>query len=254
MNRFTNKTVFLTGGATGIGRATAIAFAREGASLAICDVAEAATQETVELCKKEGAKAIFIKTDVALMSEIEAAVKRTIAEFGSLDVAVNNAGIEGSRDKGTHDYDEAIFRRVIDVNLTGVFLCMKAELQAMLATQKPGCIVNTSSILGHFGMPGHAAYIAAKHGVMGLTRAAALEYARFGVRVNSVCPGWVDTPMTASHGTKDDELMAKLIKTSPMRRKGQPEEIASTILFLASDDASYITGQGYLADGGLSAM
>jgi NAD(P)-dependent dehydrogenase (short-subunit alcohol dehydrogenase family) len=254
MNRFTNKTVFLTGGATGIGRATALAFAREGASLAVCDVAEEATQETVALCKQEGAKAIFIKTNVASTSDIDNAVKRTITEFGSLDVGVNNAGIEGSRDKGTHDYDETVFRRVIDVNLTGVFLCMKAQLQAMLTAQKPGCIVNTSSILGQFGMPGHAAYIAAKHGVMGLTRAAALEYARFGVRINAVCPGWIETPMTVSHSDKDDKLMEKLIKSVPMRRKGVPEEIAQTILFLASDHASYITGQGYLADGGLSAM
>jgi NAD(P)-dependent dehydrogenase (short-subunit alcohol dehydrogenase family) len=254
MSRFINKTVFLTGGATGIGRATALAFASEGASLAICDVAEAATQETVALCKELGAKAIFIKTDVASTSDIEAAVKRTVAEFGSLDIGVNNAGIEGSRDKGTHEYDETTFRRVIDVNLTGVFLCMKAELQAMLVAQKPGVIVNTSSILGHFGMPGHSAYIAAKHGVMGLTKAAALEYARFGVRVNAVCPGWIETPMTVMHNEKDEKLMEKLIKAHPMRRKGQPEEIAQTIVFLASDEASYIVGQGYIVDGGMAAM
>lgn len=254
MSRFTNKTVFLTGGATGIGRATALAFAHEGAHIAICDVAEAETQETVSLCEAAGAKAIFIKTDVDSMQEIQAAVKRTIAEFGGLDVGVNNAGIEGSRDKGTHEYDEQTFRRVIDVNLTGVFLCMQAELQAMLAAQKPGAIVNTSSILGHFAMPGHAAYIAAKHGVMGLTRAAAVEYARFGVRINAVCPGWIETPMTVAHSEQDMRLMEKLVKTVPMRRKGAPEEIAQAILFLASDHASYITGQGYLADGGLSAL
>ncbi|TAE22629.1 MAG: SDR family oxidoreductase [Candidatus Kapaibacterium sp.] len=254
MNRFTNKTIFLTGGATGIGRATALAFASEGASLALCDVAETETQETVQLCNNAGAKAIFIKTDVASAEQIQSAIQRTIQEFGGLDVGVNNAGIEGTRDKGTHEYDETIFRRVIDVNLTGVFLCMKAQLQAMLAAQKPGAIVNTSSILGHFGMPGHAAYIAAKHGVMGLTRAAALEYARYGVRINAVCPGWIETPMTIAHNEKDQQLMDKLVKSVPMRRRGTPEEIAQAILFLASDHASYITGQGYLADGGLSAL
>jgi NAD(P)-dependent dehydrogenase (short-subunit alcohol dehydrogenase family) len=254
MSRFTNKIVFLTGGATGIGRATALAFATEGARLAICDVAEAETQETVRLCEAIGAKAIFIKTDVSSASDIQAAVQRTVTEFGGLDVGVNNAGIEGSRDKGTHEYDDDTFRRVIDVNLTGVFLCMKAQLQAMLAAQKPGVIVNTSSILGHYAMPGHSAYIAAKHGVMGLTRAAALEYARYGVRINAVCPGWIETQMTAVQTERDVRVMEKLIKTVPMRRRGAPEEIAQTILFLASDHASYITGQGYLADGGLSAF
>ena len=254
MNRFHEKVVFLTGGSTGIGRATALAFAREGARLAVCDVAEAAAQETVALVKELGGTALFIKTDVSKSAEVELAVKRTIAEFGALHVGVNNAGIEGSRDKATHDYDEALFRTVIDVNLMGVFFCMKAQIQAMLAAKTQGAIVNTASFLGHFAMPFHIPYVASKHAVMGMTKAAALEYARAGIRINAVCPGWIDTPMTATHTEKDAKMMERYMAATPARRFGQPEEIAETILFLASDAASYTTGQGYIVDGGMSAM
>jgi NAD(P)-dependent dehydrogenase (short-subunit alcohol dehydrogenase family) len=263
-SHFTNKTVFLTGAATGIGRATALAFAREGARVAVCDIADDAAYQTVELVSTAGGTATFIHTDVASYASIEAAVRQTLKEFGSVDIAINNAGIEGTRTKAIHEYDESEFRRVIDVNLTGVFLSMKAELAlAMLpastqakADGKPftAAIVNIASFLGHFAMPLHSAYIATKHGVMGLTKAAALEYARAGVRVNAVCPGWIDTPMTAAHDEKDAELMKRYLAATPFRRMGQPEEIAETILFLASDAASYITGQGYIADGGMSAM
>lgn len=254
MARFDNKVVFLTGGATGIGRATALAFAREGARVAVCDVAEAPAQETVKLITDAGGTALFIKTDVSSWAEVEASVKRTIAEFGGLDIAINNAGIEGSRDKATHDYDEATFRRVIDVNLTGVFLCMKAQLQTMRASKTQGVIVNTASFLGHFGVQYHLAYVTAKHGVMGMTRAAALEYARTGIRINAICPGFIETPMTAAHNEKDQQIMDRYYATIPAKRVGQPEDIAKTILFLASEDAGYIYGQGLIADGGMSAM
>ncbi len=254
MARFENKVVFLTGGATGIGRATALAFAREGARVAVCDVAEESAQETVHLVNATGAKGIFIKTDVASAQEVEAAVRRTVAEFGGLHIGINNAGIEGSRDKATHEYDETMFRRVIDVNLTGVFLCMKAELQAMLGSKTQGAIVNTASFLGHFGMPFHIAYVAAKHAVMGMTRAAATEYSRAGIRINAMCPGFVDTPMTVMETEKDKAVAERYYSAIPAKRVAQPEEIAKAILFLASDDASYLYGHGLIADGGLAAM
>lgn len=254
MAQFDNKVVFLTGGATGIGRATAQAFAHEGARVAVCDVAEAAAQETVNLITAAGGTAIFIKTDVASSAEIDAAVKHTIAEFGGLDIGVNNAGIEGSRDKATHDYDEAVFRRVIDINLTGVFLCMKAQIQAMLASKTQGAIVNTASFLGHFGMPFHVGYVTAKHGVMGMTRAAGVEYARSGIRINAICPGFIETPMTAAHTEKDQKMLDRYFAAIPAKRVGQPEDVAKAILFLASDNASYVFAQGLITDGGMSAM
>ena len=254
MAQFDNKVVFLTGGATGIGRATAQAFAHEGARVAVCDVAAAAAQETVNLITAAGGTAIFIKTDVASSAEIDAAVKHTIAEFGGLDIGVNNAGIEGSRDKATHDYDEAVFRRVIDINLTGVFLCMKAQIQAMLASKTQGAIVNTASFLGHFGMPFHVGYVTAKHGVMGMTRAAGVEYARSGIRINAICPGFIETPMTAAHTEKDQKMLDRYFAAIPAKRVGQPEDVAKAILFLASDNASYVFAQGLITDGGMSAM
>ncbi|MFY7998394.1 MAG: SDR family NAD(P)-dependent oxidoreductase [Candidatus Kapaibacteriota bacterium] len=254
MARFDNKVVFLTGGATGIGRATAEAFAREGASVAVCDVAEAPAQETVQRITNAGGKAIFIKTNVASSEEVQSAVKVTIEQFGGLHIGINNAGVEGSRDKATHDYDETVFRQVIDVNLTGVFLCMKAQIQAMLASKTPGAIVNTASFLGHFGMPFHIAYVASKHAVMGMSRAAGIEYARYGIRVNAICPGFIDTPMTAAHNEKDQAMIDRYYAAIPAKRVGQPEDIAKAILFLASEDAGYVYGQGLIADGGMSAI
>lgn len=254
MARFDNKVVFLTGGATGIGRATALAFAHEGARVAVCDVSEAQAQETVKLITDAGGTALFIKTDVASASEVESAVQRTVAEFGGLHIGINNAGIEGSRDKATHDYDEATFRRVIDVNLTGVFLCMKYQIQAMRESKAGGVIVNTASFLGHFGMQFHLAYVTAKHGVMGMTRAAALEYARSGIRINAICPGFIDTPMTAARNEKDQQIMDRYYAAIPAKRVGQPDDIAKAILFLASEDAGYVYGQGMIVDGGMSAM
>lgn len=254
MARFDNKVVFLTGGATGIGRATALAFAHEGARVAVCDIAEAQAQETVKLITDAGGTALFIKTDVASASEVESAVQRTVAEFGGLHIGINNAGIEGSRDKATHDYDEATFRRVIDVNLTGVFLCMKYQIQAMRESKAGGVIVNTASFLGHFGMQFHLAYVTAKHGVMGMTRAAALEYARSGIRINAICPGFIDTPMTAARNEKDQQIMDRYYAAIPAKRVGQPDDIAKAILFLASEDAGYVYGQGMIVDGGMSAM
>ncbi|MBD1207007.1 MAG: SDR family oxidoreductase [Ignavibacteria bacterium] len=254
MARFDNKVVFLTGGATGIGRATALAFAHEGARVAVCDVAEAQAQETVKLITDAGGTALFIKTNVASASEVESAVQRTVAEFGGLHIGINNAGIEGSRDKATHDYDEATFRRVIDVNLTGVFLCMKYQIQAMRESKAGGVIVNTASFLGHFGMQFHLAYVTAKHGVMGMTRAAALEYARSGIRINAICPGFIDTPMTAARNEKDQQIMDRYYAAIPAKRVGQPDDIAKAILFLASEDAGYVYGQGMIVDGGMSAM
>lgn len=254
MARFDNKVVFLTGGATGIGRATALAFASEGARVAVCDVAETQAQETVKLITDAGGTALFIKTDVASAAEVEAAVQRTVSEFGGLHIGINNAGIEGSRDKATHDYDEATFRRVIDVNLTGVFLCMKSQIQAMRESKAGGVIVNTASFLGHFGMQFHLAYVTAKHGVMGMTRAAALEYARSGIRINAICPGFIDTPMTAARNEKDQQIMERYYAAIPAKRVGKPEDIAKAILFLASEEAGYVYGQGMIVDGGMSAM
>jgi NAD(P)-dependent dehydrogenase (short-subunit alcohol dehydrogenase family) len=244
---FTNKTVLITGGGSGIGRATALAFAQHGAKIVIGDLNEAAAQETVELIKKEGAQALFVKTNVSHAADVKALVEKTVSTFGGLDCAFNNAGIAHAP-KPIEALDEESFDRVIAVDLKGCFLCMKYELPHMIKAKR-GAIVNTASVAGLLPEAGSGGYVAAKHGVIGLTKTAAIEHAHLGIRVNALAPGWVRTPMTK--GWDDDTgFNAQLKAAAPMHRGAEPEEMAGMVLFLCSDAASYVTGQTYLVDGG----
>jgi NAD(P)-dependent dehydrogenase (short-subunit alcohol dehydrogenase family) len=247
------KTALVTGGASGIGRATALAMAREGARIAVVDRDEAAAAVTAASIAESGGQAIVLGADVAREADVRAMVERTVAEFGRLDCAFNNAGI-GQRAVGPaglrlHELSYDSFERMLAINLTGVFLCMKHEIAQMLA-QGGGAIVNTSSLAGVVGLTHTAHYVAAKHGVTGLTRAAALEYATNRIRVNCVAPGYIETPMTAeAMKTQYDATMAKV----PMNRIGQPEEIAEAVVWLCSERASYVTGTANVVDGGFLA-
>ena len=247
------KSALITGGGGGIGRATALIFAREGARLAVADAVEAAASETVALVNKAGGQAIALTGDVTESGAVQSMIGAVISAYGGIDCAFNNAGIAGYRvdaaGKKTHEWADESFDRMIAVNLRGVWLCMKHEITQMLA-QGGGRIVNTGSIAGLIGLPTSSAYVAAKHGVLGLTKTAALEYAQENIRVNAVCPGYIETDMTKDtmrHG-------ANLMRMVPFRRMGKPEEIGEMVLFLCSDRSSYISGGCYNVDGGYMAI
>ena len=247
------KSALITGGGGGIGRAASLAFAREGARVAVADAAEAAAQETVALINKAGGQAMTLTGDVTDAGAVEAMVKSVVAAYGRLDCAFNNAGIAGFQvdagGKKTHEWSEAGFDRMVAVNLKGVWLCMKHELPQMVS-QGGGAIVNTASIAGLIGLATSSGYVAAKHGVVGLTKTAALEYADDNVRVNAVCPGYIETKMTEdTMRRRGEELMAKV----PFHRMGKPEEIAEMVLWLCSDRASFVSGAAYNVDGGYMA-
>ena len=255
--RLDGKTALVTGGASGIGRATAVAFAREGARVVVADRQAAGAHETVELVTKAGAKGIFIETDVTDAGAIDALVTRTVDAFGRLDCAFNNAGISGigigaPARAATADYPDERWHQVIAVNLTAVWLCMKREIQQML-TQGGGAIVNTASVAGLVGLRYASAYVASKHGVVGLTKTAALEYAQQGIRVNAVCPGYIETPMTEP-GRKDPARVAQILAQEPIGRMGSPEEVAEAVVWLCSDAASFVTGHTMTVDGGYFAQ
>lgn len=245
---FANKTVFITGASTGIGRATALAFAKTGARLVLVDVNESAAAETVHLVEKEKAPVLFIKCDVSKSTEVKSAIEKAIQRFGTLDVAFNNAGIEGVQ-ASTATCTEENWDRVIDTNLKGVWLCMKFQIEQMLKQNK-GSIVNCSSIAGLIGFTNIAAYTASKHGVLGLTKTAALEYARQNIRVNAVCPGVIKTPMIDRFTNGSAEVEKQFAQSEPVGRLGEPEEIAEAVLWLASDKSSFVTGHPLVADGG----
>jgi len=246
------KSAIITGASSGIGRATAKIFAREGAKLVLADIVEDGGHETVQLVKDMGAEAIFIKTDVTQSQEVDAMVAKAVEAYGRLDCAFNNAGI-GGRGALTHEYTEEQWSRVLAVNLTGVWLCMKAEIIQMLK-QGSGAIVNTSSIMGLTGAVRVPAYTAAKHGVAGLTKAAALEYARQGIRINAVCPAPIYTPMLMSAFTKRPDIEERYARSEPMKRIGQPDEVGEAVAWLCSDRASYMTGHPMPVDGGYMAQ
>lgn len=243
------KVAIVTGASGGIGRATALAFAASGASVVVSDVQDDKGQETVKLIVDQGGTAIFKRCNVADEADVKALVGMAVSTYGRLDYACNNAGIN---DIQKDEYDLDVWERSLSVNLTGVMLCMKAEAEAMLATGG-GAIVNTSSINGLVGNPMQGAYTAGKHGVVGLTRHGALRWAEAGIRVNCVCPGVIETPMTDVI-SQNPEIKKTMEAMTPMKRLGQPEEIASAIVWLCSDQASFVTGHPMVIDGGATAV
>jgi NAD(P)-dependent dehydrogenase (short-subunit alcohol dehydrogenase family) len=255
MGMLQGKAALVTGGASGIGRATALAMAREGARVAVADRTEESAAGTVALINAAGGQAIALGGDVTEEAQVAALVARTVAAFGRLDCAFNNAGVGGGSvgpgGQRLHELSQASFDAMLAINLTGVFLCLKHEVAQMLAQgPKGGTIVNTASVAGLVGLPTSAHYVAAKHGVVGLTKTAAMEYAQDGIRVNCVNPGYVTTPMTArAVESRLEAMMAKV----PMARMGEPGEIAEAVVWMLSDKASFMTGASHVIDGGFFA-
>lgn len=250
MSEFTGKVALVTGGASGIGRAVAEMYAREGAHVVVSDIDEVAGQEIITGIIDNGGEAAFIRADVSKAQDCQALVAQTVERFGGLDMACNNAGIGGEANV-TGEYSIEGWQRVIDINLNGVFYCMRYEIPAML--EKGGSIVNMASILGQVGFATAPAYVAAKHGVLGLTKTAGIEYARFGVRVNAVGPAFIRTPMLdpllADEATKN-----MLVSLHPIGRLGTSDEVAELVMWLSSERASFATGTYYPVDGGYLAQ
>ena len=242
------KVALVTGAASGIGSATARAFAREGARVLVADVDAAGGEKTVAELTAAGGEARFVRTDVTREPEVEALIAATIEAWGRIDCAVNNAGITGEP-RGLHDLPLDAWNRTLAINLTGVFLCLKHEISAMQG-QGGGAIVNVASGAGVVAAPGLAAYCASKHGVLGLTKTAALENARTGVRVNAICPGSTDTPMLRASMARDPRLEKLIRRSLPGGRLGAPEEIAEAAVWLCSDRAAFVSGESMLVDGG----
>lgn len=247
MSDFNGKVAIVTGAASGIGRSIAQQYARAGAQVAVSDLAEEDGQETVRLVRDAGGEAVFVKADVSDPAACEALVQKTLDTYGRLDFACNNAGI-GGESRPTGEYSPEGWQKVLGVNLSGVFYCMRYQIPAMLASGG-GAIVNMASILGQVGYPSAPAYVAAKHGVVGLTKNAALEYAQQGIRVNAVGPAFIRTPMIADL-ENDPDAHTQLVALHPMGRLGEPEEVAELVVWISSDKASFVTGAYYAVDGG----
>jgi len=245
---YSGKAAFVTGGGSGIGRATALAFARKGASVAVADISEPGGLETVRLIENEGGRAMAVTCDVTRSDDVRSALDKTIQEFGRLDFAFNNAGVE-QRNASLAEFGEDEFDRIISVNVSGVFLCMKYQIPLMLK-HGGGAIVNTSSGAGVIGIKGGAAYAASKHAVIGMTKSAALDYAAKGIRINAVAPGYIATPMMDRFTGGTDEGWAQVVSEEPIGRAGRPDEIADAVLWLCSDAASFVVGHTLVVDGG----
>ena len=250
IKEFEGKIALITGGSSGIGRATAIAFAKKGAKVVIGDRMEKEGQETVAMIKKNGSEAIFFKTDITQATEVKNLVNQTISTYNRLDYAFNNAGTEGILGPSIEESEEN-WNQVINTNLKGVWLSMKYQIPEMLKNGG-GAIVNNASVAGLIGVPNRSIYCASKHGVIGLTKAVALEQATAGIRINSVCPGVIQTDMTDRVFGKDDDSEGKvqMAAAHPIGRIGQPEEVANAVVWLCSDAASFITGHSLTIDGG----
>jgi NAD(P)-dependent dehydrogenase (short-subunit alcohol dehydrogenase family) len=248
---FSGRVALVTGAASGIGRATSLLLARRGAAVAVSDIDLAGAEATARAISQAGGRAIAIRCDIASPAEVDSLFDRILAQLGRLDLAVNNAGVEGERHP-TAECPEANWDRVVGTNLKGTWLCMRREIPAMLAAGG-GAIVNVSSIAGLLGFAGVAAYVASKHGMNGLTKTAAAEYAKRGVRVNAVCPGAIRTPMLERFTHEDARFEAALIERHPIGRIGEPAEVAEAISWLCSHEASFVTGQLLAADGGFVA-
>ncbi|TFW15738.1 SDR family oxidoreductase [Massilia arenosa] len=249
---FEGKVVLVTGGAGGIGRATALAFGAAGATVVIADTFVDGGHHTAGMIVEQGGKALFVRCDVSQARDVEALVDKVVATYGRLDCAVNNAGIEEEH-LPLADTDEAAFDRVMAVNVKGVWLCLKHQLRQM-QRQGGGSIVNMASVAGLGGAPTQAVYAASKHAVVGLTKTAAAEYAKLGIRVNSVCPGVVNTALLARALDREPERAAKVARIHPLGRVAEVSEVANAILWLSSDQASFVTGHQLAVDGGLTAI
>jgi NAD(P)-dependent dehydrogenase (short-subunit alcohol dehydrogenase family) len=246
---FDGKVALVTGGASGIGEACVLRFAHDGAKVVVADLNSELGEKIVASVKQVGGDGIFLRVDVSKPEEVENMVGITVDTFGRLDIAVNNAGIGGEL-KPTGEYSIAGWRKVIDVNLNGVFYCMRYEIPQMIK-QGGGVIVNMASILGAVGFATAPAYVAAKHGLLGLTKAAALEYASQHIRINSVGPAFIKTPMVT--GSLDEQMQTQIAGLHAIGRMGEPQEVASLTAFLCSDEATFMTGGYYLVDGGYTA-
>ncbi len=247
-----DRVAIVTGGASGIGRASCLALVAEGAKVVVADISREGGEETVSVIRQTGGEAFFVRCDVSNLSDVETLVSETLRKYGRLDCAHNNAGIAGSMAR-TGDYSEQEWDSVVNANLKGVWLCMKFEIAQMLK-QRSGVIVNTASTAGLRGSRFAAAYAASSHGVVGLTKSAALEYVTDGIRINAVCPGIVDTPMIRRHISGDAKREGQFNAASPVGRMATPEEIAQTVVWLFSDAASYVTGSAVVVDGGRTAQ
>jgi len=254
--RLDKKIALITGGGSGIGRSSALAFAREGAKVIVSDVDSEGGKETVRMIQAAGGTAVFVKADVSKAAEVEELVKKGVETYGRLDCALNNAGIQGDI-KQTAECSQENWDRIIAINLTGVWLCMKYEIPYMLQ-QRSGAIVNTASNFGLVGSIGMPAYAASKHGVLGLTKTAALEYAKAGIRVNAVCPGPTQTPLVDRILNAQPQIANQIVEAikarEPLGRMGQPEEIAEAVVWLCSEAASFVTGAALAVDGGFVAQ
>lgn len=246
-----DKVCLITGGTSGIGRETAVLFAQAGARVVIAGRREKEGQETIELIRGAGGDGLFVKTDVSRASEVEALVQTTVEKFGRLDIAFNNAGFEGVWAPITRQSEED-FDRTININLKGIWLCLKFEIRQMLKQGYGGAIVNMASLLGLIGSAGVGAYSASKHGVVGLTKTAALENAKSGIRINAVCPGFVETPMS-DRTLRVPSVHKYVVGLHPVGRLGRPSEIAEAVVWMCSDRASFMTGQSLVLDGGFLA-
>jgi NAD(P)-dependent dehydrogenase (short-subunit alcohol dehydrogenase family) len=249
-----DRVALVTGGASGIGRSTALTFAREGAKLVIADTNEEGGQQTVHMITENGGEATFVQVNVTRAAEVEAMIHQTVQTYGRLDCAHNNAGV-GSRPRVVlHELPEESWDRVIDINLKGVWLCMKYEIAQMLQ-QGGGAIVNTASIMGLVGSWSRSwAYKSTKHRVLGFTKSAALEYAKSGIRVNAVCPGYIRTPLIEQTLSANPDMEAEIVSRHPVGRMGRPEEIAEAVVWMCSDAASFVTGHAMTVDGGYVAQ
>ena len=248
------KVALVIGGGSGIGRASALAFIREGAKVVVADVNTSGGEETLDRIKGMGGEAIFVRADVSSAAAVEAMVSRTVESYGRVDCAFNNAGISVPMRGPMHEFPEEMWDRVVNINMKGVWLCMKYEIPRMLQTGG-GTIVNTASIMGLVGSPtGNMAYNASKHAVVGMTKTAAIEYAQSGIRVNAVCPGYILTPLVEQGILSDPGQEEKIIGRHPMGRLGKPEEIAESVVWLCSDAASFVTGHTMTVDGGYVAQ
>jgi NAD(P)-dependent dehydrogenase (short-subunit alcohol dehydrogenase family) len=246
-----NKVALITGGTTGIGRDTAVHFAKNGAKVVISGRRETEGNEAIALVRAAGGDGLFVKSDVSKSSDVQSLIAKTVEKFGHLDIAFNNAGIEGQW-KPIVEQSEEDWDSVIDINLKGTWLCLKYEIQQMLTEGSGGAIVNMSSVAGLMGSAGAAIYVASKHGVIGLTRTAALECAAKGIRVNAVCPAVIETAM-ADRAFADPQVSKRVLAMHPLGRFGKPMEIAEAVLWLCSDKSSFMTGHYIVLDGGMRA-